>query len=68
VVRGAVGELSADVVAQALKLPLGADLPPEPGLARILSRGEPPGRRTRSPLARFADQLMTALPCPKEAL
>ena len=68
VVRGAVGELSADVVAQALKLPLGADLPPEPGLARILSRGEPPGQRTRSPLARFADQLMTALPCPKEAL
>lgn len=68
VVRGAAGELSADVVAQALKLPLGADLPPEPGLARTLACGDPPGQRPRSPLARFADRLIAALPCPEEAL
>lgn len=66
VVRGAVGELSADVVAHALKLPLGADLPPEPGLTRTLARGDPPGQRPRSPLARFSDRLVATLPCPKE--
>ena len=67
VVRGAAGELSADVIAQALKLPLGADLPQEPGLARALACGDPPGQRPRSPLTRFADRLIATLPCPKES-
>lgn len=62
VVRGARGELSADVVSRALKVDLGADLPSEPGLARSLAAGEVPARHPRSPLARFADRVVAGLP------
>ncbi|GHD31727.1 septum formation initiator [Nocardiopsis kunsanensis] len=65
VVRGAGGELSAEVVAGTLRMPLGADLPPEPGLARTLAAGQAPGRRPRSPLGRFADRVVAALPQPR---
>ncbi|WP_435109966.1 septum site-determining protein Ssd [Nocardiopsis synnemataformans] len=62
VVRGARGELSADVVSRALKVDLGADLPSEPGLARSLAAGDVPARHPRSPLARFADRIVAGLP------
>ncbi|OOC56031.1 MULTISPECIES: septum site-determining protein Ssd [Nocardiopsis] len=62
VVRGARGELSADVVAHTLRVDLGADLPPEPGLARSLAAGDVPARHPRSPLARFADRVVSGLP------
>ncbi|WP_150254928.1 septum site-determining protein Ssd [Nocardiopsis deserti] len=62
VVRGARGELSADVVSRALKVDLGADLPSEPGLARSLAAGDVPARHPRSPLARFADRVVAGLP------
>ncbi|WP_150243968.1 septum site-determining protein Ssd [Nocardiopsis quinghaiensis] len=66
VVRGARGELSADVVANTLRVDLGADLPPEPGLARLLAAGNVPARRSRSPLARFADRVVSGLPSPEK--
>ncbi|WP_047867804.1 septum site-determining protein Ssd [Nocardiopsis sp. RV163] len=62
VVRGARGELSADVVSRTLKVDLGADLPSEPGLARSLAAGDVPARHHRSPLARFADRVVAGLP------
>ncbi|WP_028648505.1 septum site-determining protein Ssd [Nocardiopsis sp. CNT312] len=67
VVVGAQGELSADVVAHTLGLPLGADLPPEPGIARLLAAGRAPARRRRSPLARFADRAVSGLCLPEAA-
>lgn len=67
VVRGARGELSADVVAATLKVGLGADLPPEPGLARLLAAGDVPAHHPRSPLARFADRVVAGLPSPEKA-
>ncbi|MEV2279282.1 septum site-determining protein Ssd [Nocardiopsis sp. NPDC049922] len=65
VVVGAGGELSADVVARTLGLPLAADLPREPGLARLLAAGRAPARNRRSPLARFADRVVSELPTPE---
>jgi secretion/DNA translocation related CpaE-like protein len=53
-VRGpAPSGLDADVIAEALGLPLAGVIRPEPGLAAALERGDPPGRRTRGPLATF---------------
>ncbi|MFF8768289.1 MULTISPECIES: septum site-determining protein Ssd [Nocardiopsis] len=66
VVRGARGELSADVVSRALKVDLGADLPSEPGLARSLAAGDVPARHPRSPLARYADRVVAGLPALEE--
>lgn len=66
VVRGAQGELSADVVSRTLKVDLGADLPSEPGLARSLAAGDVPARHPRSPLARFADRVVAGLPAPEK--
>lgn len=66
VVRGAQGDLSADVVAKSIGLPLGADLPPEPGLARTLAAGRAPARRPRSPMARFATRVVAHLPYAQE--
>ena len=58
VVRGpAPSALDAEVVAQALGLPLAGRCRPEPGLASALERGDPPGR-TRGPLATLADALL----------
>jgi secretion/DNA translocation related CpaE-like protein len=63
VVRGPVGSgLSSALVAQTLGLPLGAELKPEPGLPAAVDRGEPPGVRSRGPLARFARRLLAELP------
>lgn len=59
VVRGpAPSGLAAEVVADALGLPLGGYLRPEPGIARALESGVAPGRGRRSPLARLADRLI----------
>ena len=54
--------LPAELVADALGLPLQGELRPEPGLAAALERGEAPGLRPRSPLARFAVRLLADLP------
>ncbi|MBB6122088.1 septum site-determining protein Ssd [Nocardiopsis algeriensis] len=61
VVRGASGELTADVVARSLGVPLAADLPAEPGLERLLAAGRVPADHPRSPLARFSDHLVSSL-------
>jgi hypothetical protein len=45
--------LSADDVAEALGVPLAGLVRAEPGLAAALERGDPPGRRTKGPLAGF---------------
>ena len=56
--------LTGEQVARALGLPLLADLRPEPGVDLALERGEPPGRRGRSPLsvvcASLLDELLPA--------
>ena len=67
VVRGAHGELTADAVAGTLGVPLGADLPDEPGLDRDLAAGRVPARQRRSPLARFADRAVAELSRVREA-
>jgi secretion/DNA translocation related CpaE-like protein len=62
VVRGAGGHgLPADGVAAALDLALLGELRPEPGLPAALDRGEPPGLRGRSPLARLSERLLDEL-------
>jgi hypothetical protein len=58
VVRGpAPSGLDADVVAEALELPLAGYCRPEPGLALALERGLPPGSR-RGPLGTLASRLV----------
>ncbi len=62
VVRGpAPGRLSSEAIARSLGLPLAGELRAEPGLAVDLECGEVPGRRARSPLARFCDDLLDDL-------
>jgi secretion/DNA translocation related CpaE-like protein len=57
VVRGpSPGGLDGWLIADALGLPLAADLRAEQGLAAAYERGEVPGTRPRSPLAQFADR------------
>jgi secretion/DNA translocation related CpaE-like protein len=64
VVRGpAPGGLSADDVARTLELPLITVMRPQPGLARMLDQGRPPGR-SRGPLASAARELLAALGAP----
>lgn len=53
--------LGAREVTEALRLPLGGELRPEPGLDSALERGEPPGRRARSPLGVLCDGLLAEL-------
>lgn len=61
VVRGpAPSGLPAEVVADALGLPLAGVLRPEPGLAAALERGEPPARRGKGPLAHFCTGFLAA--------
>jgi hypothetical protein len=50
--------LRPEAVGDALDLPLAAVLKPEPGLRAGLDRGEPPGLRTRGPLAAFCRDLL----------
>jgi secretion/DNA translocation related CpaE-like protein len=62
VVRGpAPSGLQAAEMARALGLPLAGDLRAEPGLDLALERGEPPGRRHRSPLVGGCDVLLDDL-------
>ena len=62
VVRGpAPGGLPARAVADLLGLDLEAALPPEPGLAALLDRGEAAAVRPRGALARFADRFVAGL-------
>ena len=59
IVRGqAATGLRAEVVADALGLPLAGQLKPEPGLCEALDRGEPPGLRARGPLTTLCRQLL----------
>jgi secretion/DNA translocation related CpaE-like protein len=61
VVRGpGAGPVPAEVVAESLGRSLFAQLRSEPGLARALERGEPPGLRPRGPLARCAGRILQA--------
>jgi secretion/DNA translocation related CpaE-like protein len=62
VVRGpAPGGLSAAAVADALELPLAAVCAAERRLASATDRGEPPGSRSRGPLARLSADLVDLL-------
>lgn len=62
VVRGPVtAALPSEVIADALGLPLFAQLRPEPGLPGLLDRAEPPGQRPRSPLGRCAARVLDAV-------
>ncbi len=62
VVRGpSPAGLSASEVERALGIPLAGDLRPEPGLARDLEEGNPPGLRRGSPLAALCDRLLDDL-------
>ncbi len=62
VVRGpAPSGLSAEDIADALALPLAGSMRAEPQLAATLERGDPPGARTRGPLARLCDRLVASL-------
>ncbi len=62
VVRGpAPAGLSATEIQQALALPLAGELRPEPGLARSLEEGVPPGERRGSPLAALSESLLAEL-------
>lgn len=58
-VRGpAPSGLDAEVIAESLGLPLAGVIRPEPGIAAALERGDPPGRRTRGPLAMFCAEFL----------
>lgn len=63
----APGRLSPDSICSALGLPLAGVLRPEPRLSAALERGEPPGLRSRGPLARFCRHLMAGLLDPEPA-
>lgn len=61
-VRGpAPGGLAPQLIADSLQLPLAGWVRAEPGLATGYERGEVPGRRPRSPLARFARDFVDAI-------
>ncbi len=62
VVRGpSPGGLGATDLAEALELPLIAQMRPQPQLARDLEWGRAPGINPRSPLGRAADKVVTAV-------
>jgi secretion/DNA translocation related CpaE-like protein len=59
VVRGpSPGGLGADDLAEALGVPLLASMRPQPGLAKDLEAGRPPGLDPRSPLGRAAAEVV----------
>jgi Flp pilus assembly CpaE family ATPase len=61
VVRGpAPGGLAAAEIGRALELPVLTEMRPEPGLARALERGNPPGR-SRGPLMTAAAAVLDEL-------
>ncbi|WP_131788067.1 septum site-determining protein Ssd [Protofrankia symbiont of Coriaria ruscifolia] len=57
--------LQADTVSDALALPVAGILRHEQGLASGLERGEPPGSRRRSSLARVSGQILNDLGLPR---
>lgn len=62
VVRGpSPAGLRAGEVERALRLPLAGDLRPEPGLARDLEEGNPPGLRRGSPLGALCQAVLDDL-------
>jgi secretion/DNA translocation related CpaE-like protein len=62
VVRGpAPTGLAAEMVADSLGLPLAGEARAEPGLAEALDRGEPPGLRSRGPLASLSRRLVESV-------
>ncbi|TDQ55349.1 septum site-determining protein Ssd [Actinorugispora endophytica] len=62
VVRGASpATLSVEAVTESLGLPIAGELTDEPGLARLLDRGDTPARDPRSPLAAFGDSFVAGL-------
>ncbi len=62
VVRGpSPGGLSAEDIADALELPLLAQMRPQPHLARDLELGRPPGLDGRGPLGKAARSVLVAL-------
>jgi len=68
VVRGpAPTGLPAEVVADALRLPLAGELRAEPGLAAVLDRGEIAALRTRGPLAALCRRLLAETAAPEPA-
>lgn len=48
-------------IAEALNVPLAAEVTAEPGLVAALERGEPPGRSGRGPLASMCDRILADL-------
>lgn len=58
--------LAADDMARGLDLPLTGELPPEPGLAAALERGDPPARNRRGPLSTFCTRLLDELGIPRK--
>jgi secretion/DNA translocation related CpaE-like protein len=60
------GRLSPALVAETLGIPLAGTLRPEPHLAEMLERGEPPGRG-HGPLARLCERLLSDLDVGLEA-
>ncbi|OPC82242.1 septum formation initiator [Embleya scabrispora] len=54
--------LTSEAVARGLGLPLAGELRPEAGLAAATERGDPPGLRTRGPLARFCRDYLAGNP------
>lgn len=58
------GGLSGDVISGSLGVPLAGELKPEPGLERMLDRGDVPATRVKSPLRALATQLVAEL-CPQ---
>lgn len=63
VVRGpAPSELSADLIAQSLGLPLAGQIRPEAGLAAAMDRGEAPARSGRGSLADFCASYLDYAP------
>ncbi|WP_406285102.1 septum site-determining protein Ssd [Embleya sp. NBC_00896] len=54
--------LSSAAVARGLGVPLAGELRPEAGLSAAAERGDPPGLRTRGPLARFCRDYIAGNP------
>lgn len=61
VVRRSKGSLPSSLVAEALELPLLAELPEEPGLVGAAERGEPPSRGARRGYRKAVERLLGEL-------
>jgi secretion/DNA translocation related CpaE-like protein len=69
VVRGPAPspDVTPELAAGALQVPLAGWLAAEKGIARALDQGRPPGRRRSGPLARLCDVLVAGLPVRADA-